>query len=104
MKETINRKDLARIISKRTGYTIIDVEEVLKAEEEVIADAISQGVDIKHHKLFKLEIETKKPKKAWDGFKKEYFYIGEKKAVKLKPLSMMLTAISELNEREEEEE
>lgn len=98
----MNRRDLARVISQRTGYTIADVEEVLKEEDLVIADAISQGVEVKKGKLMKYEIKTKEAKRAWDGFAKTYYEIPEKKIVKLKPLSAMTEAIDALNEKEQE--
>lgn len=102
MKKTINQRELARLVAQRTGYTIADVEEVLKAESEVITSAIEQGVEVKNHKLFKIEIETKKPKKAWNGFAKEYYEIPEKKVVKIKPLSMISKAVDKLNEENEQ--
>ena len=104
MSKSINQRELARLIAQKTGYTIADVEEVLKAEGEVIASAIEQGVEIKNHKIFKIEIETKKPKKAWNGFAKEYYEIPEKKAVKIKPLSMITKALDKLNEAEDKQE
>lgn len=39
----INRKDLARRISDKTGYFIRDIEEILEAEEDSIAEFISEG-------------------------------------------------------------
>lgn len=103
MKKSINQRELARLIAKQTGYTIADVEEVLKAEGDVIASAIEQGVEIKNHKIYKIEIETKKAKKAWNGFAKEYYTIPEKKAVRIKPLSLLTNAIEKLNKRGEQE-
>lgn len=96
-KKTLNRRELARLVSQRTGFTIEDVETVLTEEDYVITEAIKQGVDIKKHKLFKIEIETKKEKKAWDGINERHFIIPEKKIIKIKPLSAMIKAINELN-------
>lgn len=104
MSDVINRRELSRLVSQKTGYTIADVEEVLKAEDEVIAEAISQGVEVKKHKLFKMEIETKEEKKAWDGFSKKYYIIPERRVVKIKPLSALNTAVDKLNESESEEQ
>lgn len=104
MSKSVNRKDLARHISRATGYTIRDVEEVLKAEDEIMAALISEGHEIKKHKLFKLGIETKKEKRAWDGFSKTYYTIPEKKILKMKPLSELNQAIDSLNEKEQKEE
>lgn len=101
MSKSINRRELARLVAQQTGYSISDVEAVLKSEDEVIAEAISQGVEVKKHKLFKLEIETKKEKWAWDGFNKEKFYIPEKKVVKFKPLSMLVDAVNKMNEEQD---
>lgn len=101
MNKSINRRELARLVSQETGYSITDVEAVLKSEDEVIAQAISQGVEVKKHKLFKLEIETKKAKNAWDGFNKRHYHIEEKQVVKFKPLSMITEAINKLNEEQD---
>lgn len=103
MKKSINRRDLARHISQETGYTQRDVLEVLEAEDDIIAALISEGYSIKKHKLFKIDVEVKKEKRAWDGLNKRHFTIPEKKIIKLKPLSELQKAIDELNAKEEEE-
>lgn len=104
MTKSVNRKELARYIARATGYTIKDVTEVLKVEDEVIATLISEGYEIKKHKLFKLGIETKKEKRAYDGLNKVYYTIPEKKILKMKPLSELQQAIDSLNDREKSEE
>lgn len=103
MKKQINRKDLARHISKATGFTIRDVEEVLKYEDDIIAALISEGYEIKKHKLFKISLDTKKEKVAYDGLNKTYFTIPEKKILKIRPLSELQQAIDKLNETEAKE-
>lgn len=96
----INRRELARLISKRTGFTIEDIEEVLEAEDYVIAEAIKQGIPVKKHKLFRLDIEERPEKKAWDGLNKRHFIVPAKKVVKFKPLSDLNKALEELNGEE----
>jgi len=103
MSKQANRNDIARNISRLTGYSIKDITEVLKAEDEVIAFLVEEGYEIKKHKLYKLSIETKKEKKAYDGLNKRYYTIPEKKVVKIKPLSQLQQAIDRLNERIEDE-
>lgn len=101
-KKAVNRQELARYVSQVTGFTQKDVLEVLAAEDEVIAELISKGYPIKKHKLFKIDIETKPEKNAWDGLNKKWFFIPEKQILKIKPLTTLSKAIDKLNEREEE--
>lgn len=96
-KKELNRADIARLIAADTGYTITDILNVMASENNVIAQAIAEGYSIKNHKLFKLEIETKPEKRAYDGFRKEYFTVPEKQILKLKHLSQLEKALEELN-------
>ena len=101
-KRTLNRRDIARVISDATGFTIADIEEVLNAEEQAIAEAIAQGYSVKKHKLFRLDVETKAAKPhAYNGFAKEYYSIPEKKIVKFKPLKQLEDAIDKMNTEDE---
>ena len=94
----INRKDLARRISDKTGYFIRDIEEILEAEEDSIAEFISEGnKKIKHHKLFQLEIKTRPSKTAYDGFNKEYFELPERKYIEFRPLTQLEKAMEDIN-------
>lgn len=94
----INRQDLARKISDKTGYYIQDIVDILEAEEESIADFIEEGhTKIKHHKLFQLEVKTRPSKKAYDGFNKEYFDLPERKYIDFKPLVQLEKAIESIN-------
>lgn len=99
MTEQVNRRDLAKIISNVTGFTIKDVEEVLAVEDEVICELISEGIEIKKHKSWKIEIETRKAKQGWDGFSNKPIYIPEKQIIKFKPLSDLKEAIDKLNRK-----
>lgn len=96
-KEYINRTDTARLIADKTGFTVSDVKKVLEAEDFVYERAIEQGVGIKHHKLFKLTIETRPEKKAWDGLGKKHYISPEKKVAKFTTLSVIDNALEELN-------
>jgi len=104
MSKQANRNDIARNISKLTGYSIKDITEVLKAEDEVISSLVEEGYEVKKHKLYKISIEVKKEKKAWDGLNKRYYTIPSKKVIKIKPLSQLQKAIDTLNEEEDEGE
>lgn len=104
MSKQANRQDIARQISRVTGFTIKDVLEVLKVEDEVVSSLVEKGYEVKKHKLFKLTIETKKEKKAWDGLNKRYYTIPSKKVIKIKPLSQLQQAIDSLNASEEEKD
>ena len=97
-KKAVNRQELAKYVAQVTGFTQKDVLEVLSAEDDVIAELISQGYPIKKHKLYKIDIETKPEKRAWDGLNEKYFTIPEKKIIKMKPLSGLNRAVDELNE------
>lgn len=100
-KKAVNRRELAKYVAQVTGFTQKDVLEVLSAEDDVIAELISQGYSIKKHKLFKIDIEDKPEKRAYDGLNERYFTIPEKKIVKMKPLSGLNRALDKLNESTE---
>lgn len=98
-KQTLNRKDIARLISRETGFRISDIEKILSWEGRVITSAISQGYSIKNHKLLKLEVNKKASKeKAWDGLNKRYFVQPEKFVIKYVQLSALDEAIEEYNQ------
>lgn len=100
-KPTLNMRDIARAISEDTGFTIADIETVMRSEDKIMARAISQGYSIKKHKLFRLDIEIKPEKpRAYNGFSKEYYTVPEKKIVKVQMLKQMRDAIDELNKSE----
>lgn len=96
--KTMNRTDVARAISQYTGYRMKDVLAILQMEDEVITQAISQGISIKNHKLWKLNIKKKPEKVAWDGISKKTFIQPEKYVVKFVPLSRLKEAIDTYNE------
>lgn len=95
----INRQDLARKISDKTGYYIQDIVDILEAEEESIVEAIKEGhTKIKRHKLYQLEVKVRPSKKAYDGFNKEYFDLPERKYIDFKPLVQLEKLINDINE------
>ncbi len=97
-----NRHEIARLVSQQTGYTIESIEEILEAEDYVIEELIAQGIPIKHHKLYKIEIQTMKPKKAWNGIAKEYYELPERQNIKFVPMINLTKAIDRLNKREKD--
>lgn len=103
MRKQANRQDIARQISRITGFSIKDLTEVLRVEDEVISALVEAGYEVKKHKLFKISLEVKKEKRAFDGLNKRYYTIPEKKVLKLKPLSQLQDAIDNLNDKEKEE-
>lgn len=104
MSKNINRRELAKHISEATGFTMKDILEVLSAEDNIIAELISQGYNIKRHKLWKLNLDTKKEKRAYNGLEKEYYIIPEKKILKFKALSQLTQAVENYNNKDIEEE
>lgn len=99
MSQTLNRKEIARLIARDTGYRISDIETIMDSENRVITSAISQGHPVKNHKLYKLDIHTKPAKKAWDGLRGKYFNQPEKQVVKFVPLVELERAMKELDDR-----
>jgi len=98
-ENTLNRKDIARLISQETGYKISDIEEILEYESLVIGSAISQGYSIKNHKWWKINLDKREEKRAWDGFNKEHFIQPEKYVLKFSQLSLLKEAIDAYNEK-----
>lgn len=102
-KVIMNQKDIARAISRRSGFTVADIEAVLKYENEVINEAISQGVSVKNLKNWKLDVQKKPQKRAYDGLGKKYFLQPAKYVVKFVPLTALKDAINTYNKNNEEE-
>lgn len=85
----VNRKEIARRIAHTLGYNIGEVEEVLAVSEDVIAEALAAGEEVKMGKLYKLFLQELPEKKAFDGLNKKYFVRKAKKVPKFKPLSRL---------------
>ncbi|QZA69645.1 DNA binding protein HU [Bacillus phage 035JT004] len=85
----VNRKEIARRIAHILGYNIGEVEEVLAVSEDVIADALAAGEEVKMGKLYKLSLQELSEKRAFDGLNKRYFIREAKKVPKFKPLSRL---------------
>lgn len=96
-KKQINQEDIASNVSRITGFTKKDVLKVLKAENEVIQAAVAQGYDIKNHKLYRIELEDREERQGYDGINDRYYTLPERKVLKLKSLSMLDSAVEELN-------
>lgn len=95
----INRDEIVSHISDLTGFTKKDILQVLEAEAIVMEQAIRQGVGIKNHKLFKIELEKKEERTAWDGLNEREFIIPEKYVLKYKPLSRIVNSLDIYNEK-----
>lgn len=63
-KKRLNRKDISRLISKRTGYSIVNIEEILKELPEVIKIALLNGHEIDFINLGKFVIRKSKSKRT----------------------------------------
>lgn len=97
-----NRREIARRISKKTGYYVQDILTILESEDECILDLLSEGyTKIKHHKLYQLEVKTRPKKRAYDGFNKTHFDLPERKYIDFKPLIDLENKILEINEESE---
>lgn len=85
----VNRKEIAKRINLRTGYQIGQIEEVLKALEDISVEALENGEDVKLGKLFKIFLQEVPYKRAYDGLNKEYFDREAKRVPKLQPLKRL---------------
>lgn len=103
-KKTLNRRDIARLISQETGFKIADLEKILAMEWDVIGQAIEQGYSVKNHKWLKIDLNKKDSKKAWDGFNDVYFDQPEKYVLKFTQLSLLKDAIDTYNKVSKEED
>lgn len=99
---TVNRKEIARRIAYRQGFSIGAVEEVLEAYEDIVAEAVESGETVKHGKLYKLYLHYFPEKRAWDGLNKVYFQREPKFVPKFKPMKR-ITDIEIKKEKEDEE-
>jgi nucleoid DNA-binding protein len=85
----INREEMARRIAIQGGYKAGDIEQVLKLYEDIIVEALRSGEEIKQGKLFRILLQEKKEKNAYDGINKRHFVREAKRAPKFKPLSRL---------------
>lgn len=94
-----NRRDIAKVISEKTGYFIQDIEEILEAESDAIRELLLSGeAKVKNHKMWQIEVTERASKRAWDGLNKEYYTVPSKKVLKFKTLTYMEDIEKELNE------
>lgn len=99
-RQEINQEDIIRSIAYATGFTQKDIRKILRVEEEVIATALTQGLSVKNHKLYKLALEDKESYTGYDGLNKKYYTVEGKKVLKFKPLVMLDDSMEELNKEE----
>lgn len=83
----VNRKELARRIAYREGFNIGDIEDVLRAYEDIVVESLANGEEVKQGKLFKIYLQELPEKRAWDGLNKRHFIREAKRVPKFKPLS-----------------
>lgn len=93
-----NRKIIARHISNNSGYFQQDVEDILEKEEQALHELLEEGYDkIKIGKSIQIELQQKESEKAWDGIRKQYFQLPERKRLKIKPLNKLKETIDKIN-------
>lgn len=85
----VNRREIARRIANRKGYRVGDIDEILLDYEEIVVEAIQNGEEVKHGKLYKLGLQKLPEKKAYDGLNKRYFIRPAKLVPKFKPLAKL---------------
>lgn len=68
----VNRKELARRVAINGGYSMADMEKVLKELEDVIVEAVEKGDLVKLGKVFRLGLQEVAKKECWDNFNKRY--------------------------------
>ncbi|ADH03224.1 DNA binding protein [Bacillus phage W.Ph.] len=72
MSKLVNRPELSRRIAYSGGYTVGDIENVLKLLEDVIEDSLLAGEKVKLGKSFTLEMVELPEKSCWDQFNERY--------------------------------
>lgn len=97
-KTYINRDKLASMVSTHTGYTKDAVIEIMAVEDLITAELLAKGYSIKRHKLFRLDVETRAEKNAYNGIDKKHFTLPQKEYVKFIPLIGIKNALNELND------
>lgn len=95
----VNRREVARRIARKRGYTIEDIVGVLKDYEDVLVEALAQGEEVKQGKLFKLYLKELPEKRAWNGFEKTYFTRQAKQVPRFK----LLTRLEEIEHTAKEQ-
>lgn len=78
----VNRKELARRVAINGGYSMADMEKVLKELEDVIVEAVERGDLVKMGKLFRLGLHEVAKKECWDNFNQRYVTRQAKKVPK----------------------
>jgi nucleoid DNA-binding protein len=86
---SINRKEMARRIANAGGYNKGDIEKVLKLQDDIIVEALKNGEEIKQGKLFKIVLQEKKAKNAYDGINARYYPLEARRVPKFHPLSRL---------------
>lgn len=77
-----NRKELARRVAINLGYSMADMEKVLKELEDVIVEAVEVGDVVKLGKVFRLGLHEVAKKDCWDNFNQRYVPREAKKVPK----------------------
>lgn len=103
-RNQLNLSDIASNIARITGFKKKDIMEILDTENDIYESALAQGYSIKNHKLFKIELEHKEEREAWDGLSKRYYTLPERDVLNFKPLSRLDKALEENNETKYGEE
>lgn len=97
--KTVNRREIARVISEKTGYFVQDIESILDMEEEVVLEFLKEQdtEKVKLGKMLQIDIFERPSKKAWDGIHKEYIQLEPRIAIKPKVLKRINELVKERN-------
>ncbi|ANM46079.1 putative integration host factor [Bacillus phage Belinda] len=89
MSNLVNRQELARRIAYNGGYTLGDMDDVLKLLEDVIEDALLSGEKVKLGKSLTLDMVKLPKKKCWDQLNERYVTREETYVVKAQLLKKL---------------
>lgn len=94
----INQREIARRISKETGFSITDIEKVFNLQSAIFADELAKGNSIKMLKAYRLKPSLHKgSSKVYDGIHKRYYTLDAHYKLKFVPLSQLKKAQDRLN-------
>ena len=92
----INTHSLARMVSKKTGLKVSESDKAIRALYDAILSELDAGEVVKLGSLFKVELEERPAREAWDGINKRPYTIPDKRKLKVKNL----TEITNLENKE----
>lgn len=98
MSDTMNRSAHAREVARILGYTIADMEEIFKVEDEVELQCLRQGITVKRGKLYTTSIVDRPARKRYNGVQRKMFDQPARKELVVKKLGDITKVEKEINE------